>query len=62
MEGRGVFTITVLEPTTELMNVNLEFSEGALFPSLVFFFPSEGTFHIADMAEFPADNRNGHLH
>ncbi len=40
----------------------LEFSEGALFPSHIFFFPSEDTFDIAHVAEFPGLDRNGHLH
>ena len=44
------------------LKMNLEFSEGALPPSLVFFFLPEGTFNIADVGECPGLNRDGHLH
>jgi hypothetical protein len=44
------------------LKMNLEFSEGTLPPSLVFFFLSEGTFNIADVAEFAGLDRDGHLH
>ncbi len=40
----------------------LDFSERALFPGLVFFFPPVGTFDISDMAEDTGLDRDGHLH
>ena len=42
--------------------MRLNLFEGALFPALIFLFAPEAAFNIANVAEFPRLNGDGHLH
>ena len=45
-----------------ILKMRLNFLEGALFPALIFLFTPEAAFNIANVAEFPCLNGDGHLH
>jgi len=42
--------------------MRLKFLEGASSPALIFFFALEAAFNVANVAEFPCLNGDGHLH